>query len=336
MQLGHHDEALARIDRLRASGQGGPGTENLAILIHEELGKTDEARKLLRQAHARFPRSPELAGLDAAMQNKDGKPDEADRLLKEFLVEDPDNVTLTLMRGQILAESLKRPKEARELLLALAERCDNSSPLVQVAQIDMQQNDLDAAAETIARIRRRWSEAATGDILEGQLALKRKNVSAAIEHFNDALKKDPENKIVRFWKAQLDSQTGSLSQATKALEDLVKNRPSKEIDAGVTLMSAAQSALANLDLQSGKLDDAIRRFEELKHNSETGTLSRADRWQLVAAYVAKHQWPIAKRELAAILNDPKNPPATTSGCGARIFSGSRKKTPRPWHSLTMC
>ncbi len=320
VQLGHHDEALARIDRLRASGQGGPGTENLAILIHEELGKTDEARKLLRQARARFPRSPELAGLDAAMQNKDGKPDEADRLLKEFLVEDPDNVTLTLMRGQILAESLKRPKEARELLLALAERCDNSSPLVQVAQIDMQQNDLDAAAETIARIRRRWSEAATGDILEGQLALKRKNVSAAIEHFNDALKKDPENKIVRFWKAQLDSQTGSLSQATKALEDLVKNRPSKEIDAGVTLMSAAQSALANLELQSGKLDDAIRRFEELKHNSETGTLSRADRWQLVAAYVAKHQWPIAKRELAAILNDPKNPPSNDERVrGANLY-----------------
>ena len=262
------------------------------------------------------------------MQNKDGKPDLADRLLKEFLVEDPDNVTLTLMRGQILAESLKRPKEARELLLALAERCDNSSPLVQVAQIDMQQNDLDAAAETIARTGGRRSEAATGDILEGQLALKQKRLRR-IEHFDDALKKDPENKIVQFWKAQLDSQTGSLSQATKALEDLVKNRPSKEIDAGVTLMSAAQSALANLELQAGKLDDAIRRFEELKHNSETGKLSRADRWQLVTAYVAKHQWPIAKRELAAILNDPKNPPATTSGCGARIFTASRKKTPRP-------
>src|SRR5271157_4558287 len=320
VQLGHHDEALARIDRLRASGQGGPGTENLAILIHEELGKTDEARKLLRQARARFPRSPELAGLDAAMQNKDGKPDLADRLLREFLVDDPDNVTLTLMRGQILAESLKRPKEARELLLALAERCDNSSPLVQVAQIDMQQNDLDAAAETIARIRKRWSEAATGDILEGQLALKRKNVSAALEHFDDALKKDPENKIVQFWKAQLDSQTGSLSQATKALEDLVKNRPSKEIDAGVTLMSAAQSALANLELQSGKLDDAIRRFEQLKHDSETGKLSRADRWQLVTAYDAKHQWPIAKRELAAILNDPKNPPSNDERVrGANLY-----------------
>ncbi len=33
VQLGHHDQALSRIDRLRASGQGGPGAENLAILI---------------------------------------------------------------------------------------------------------------------------------------------------------------------------------------------------------------------------------------------------------------------------------------------------------------
>src|SRR5208283_933187 len=201
---------------------GGPGTGNLAVLIYEELGKTDEARKLLREARARYPRSPELAGLDAAIHNKDGKPDLADQLLKEFLGADPDNITLTLMRSQILTESLKRPKQARELLLALSERCDNSSPLVQVAQIDMQQNDLDAAAETIARIRKRWNEAAAGDILEGQLALRRKNVSAALEHFNDALKKDPENKVVQFWKARLDSQTGSLSQATKALEDLVK------------------------------------------------------------------------------------------------------------------
>ncbi len=165
---------------------------------------------------------------------------------------------------------------------------------------------------------------------------KRKNISVALEHFDDALKKDPENKIVQFWKAQLDSQTGSLPQATKVLEDLVKNRPSKEIDSGVTLMSAAQSALANLELQTGNLDDAIRRYEELKRNSETGKLSRADRWQLISAYVAKDQWPIAKRELAAILNDPKNPPSNDERVrGANVYR-QRKEEARPSHSLTTC
>ncbi len=134
-------------------------------------------------------------------------------------------------------------------------------------------------------------------------------MAAALEHFNGALKRDPDNKIVQFWKAQLDSRTGSVPEAAKALEELVRNRPTKEVDTGVSLMSAAQSALANLSLQTGNLDDAIRRFEELKRNSQSGTLSRSDRWQLITAYVAKGQWPVARRELAAILNDTKNPPS---------------------------
>ena len=196
----HRSTGCGRADK------AGPGTDNLAILIHEELGKTDEARKLLREAARTSPVPPDLAGLDAAMHNKDGKPEEADRLLKEFLDQDPDNVTLSLMRAQILAESLKRPKEARELLLTLADRCDNSAPLVQLAQIDMQQNDLDAAAADHRQDSQALGRSGHRRHSGGQLALKRKNVSAALEHFDDALKKDPENKIVQFWKAQLDSQ----------------------------------------------------------------------------------------------------------------------------------
>jgi tetratricopeptide (TPR) repeat protein len=308
VQLGHHDLALARIDKLRKEGRGGPGAENLAVLIYEEQGKKEEARRLLRDARARFPKAAELAGLEAAMMTRDGQPAVADRILQKFLADDPDNVSLSLMRAQNLADSLKKPKEASDLLLALSERSDNSAPLVQLAQIEMEQNDLESAAATIAKIRTRWTEAATGDILEGQLALKRGSIVSAREHFSEALRKDPDNKIVQFWKAQLDSRAGSVSEATRVLEDLVKNRPSKEVDAGVTLLSAAQSALANIELQTGKLDDAIRRFEELRRSSQSGTLSRTDRWQLITAYVAKDQWPLAKRELAAILNDTKNPP----------------------------
>ena len=85
-------------------------------------------------------------------------------------------------------------------------------------------------------------------------------------------------------------------------------------------MSAAQSALANLSLQTENFDDAIRRFEELKRNSETGSLNRFDRWQLITAYVARDRWPLAKRELATILNDTKNPPSDDERVrGANIY-----------------
>ncbi|MDG3002996.1 tetratricopeptide repeat protein [Paludisphaera mucosa] len=302
------DEAMARIEGLRKSGQEPPAAENLAVLILEEQGKKDEARKRLEEARTKFPRSSEIAGLYAALKANDRKPEEADKALAEFLVQDPDNLTLTMMRAQILNDSLKRPDDARKLLSEIGERSSTSAPWLQLAQMEMACDNLDAAAAVIAKIRSRWKEGAAGDILEGQLALKRNEVPAAIAHFDEALKKDPENKIVAFWKAQLDGRSGAYAEATKALEDIVRDRPSKEVETGVTLLSAAQSALANLSLQNGNVDDAIRRFEELKRNNEAGALTRTDRWQLVTAHVARKQWPVAKAELAAMLNDPKNPP----------------------------
>ena len=111
-----------------------------------------------------------------------------------------------------------------------------------------------------------------------------------------------------------------LVEAAKSLEAIVQNKPIKEVDPGTTLMSAAQSALANLSLRTGEFDEAIRRFEELKRNSQNGTLSKSDRWQLITAYVTKGNWPIAKREIAATLNDTKNPPSDDERVrGANFF-----------------
>ena len=309
VQLGKFDEAMAKIDQIRKQGKGDASAENLAVLVLEQQGKQDEARKLVAEARAKFPESAELAGLDAALKAKDGKPSDADKVLADFLSTHPDDLNITISRAQLLASPpLKRIDEARKLLTDLAERSDSSPPMVQLALFEME-HDLDAAAALVAKVKTRWKEGATGDILEGQLSLKRGDVPGAIAHFDDALKKDPENKIVQFWKAKLDGSTGSVAEASKALEEIVRDRPSKEVDAGVSLLTAAQSALANLSLQSGNVDDAIRRYEELRKSSQTGTLTRGDRWQLITAYVAKGEWPTAKRELALILNDPKQAPS---------------------------
>ncbi|WP_165245965.1 tetratricopeptide repeat protein [Paludisphaera soli] len=308
VQRGKLDDALARVDALRNTGQAPPAAENLAVLILEQQGKKEEARKQLAAARQKFPRASEIVGLDAAFRTKDGDPAAAEKILAEFLAEQPDDVTMAMMRAQILNDSLDRPDDARKVLAELGERTESSAPWVQLAQLEMARNNLEGAAAVVAKVRSRWKEGATGDILEGQLALKRGEVPAAIAHFDEALKKDPENKIVAFWKAQLDGRSGSVAEAAKALEDIVRDRPSKEVETGVTLMSAAQSALANLSLQSGNVDDAIRRFEELKRNNEAGALTRGDRWQLITAHVAKKQWPVAKAEMAALLADEKNPP----------------------------
>jgi predicted Zn-dependent protease len=308
VQLGRHDKALARIDALCAQGKGTPAIEQLAVLTLVEQGKKPQSRSRLSAARQRYPLSPELTGLEAALLAKDGKPAEADLILAGFLKGHPDSPTLVMMRAQIQAESLNNDDQARALLEDVANRSETSAPLVQLADFELKRNRLDAAATVIAKIRSRWKEAAAGDVLEAQLALKRGQTAQAIGHFDAALKKDPDNKIVQYWKAQLDGQNGSVAEAAKSLEAIVRDRPVKELDAGMTLLSAAQSALANLSLRTGALDDAIRRFEELKHGDQIGTLSKDDRWQLITAYVARGQWPAAKREIALLLNDSTNRP----------------------------
>jgi cellulose synthase operon protein C len=309
VQLGNHVRALARIDALNKDGKGSPSAERLAVLTLEEQGNLDAARARLRSARSQYPRSAELAGLEAALLTKQGKPNDADAVLEKFLAGDPDSANLVMMRAQIQAEQLKNVAKARELLLAIADKTESSAPLVQLAGLELDSNQLDAAETVIAKIHTRWKEAATGDVLEAHLALKRGRAAEAIEHFDAALKKDPDNKIVQFWKAQLDGQSGMVAEATKSLEAIVRDKPIKELDSGTTLMTAAQSALASLSLRTGDLDDAIRRFQELKRDNQNGTLTKADRWQLITAYVAKGQWTAAKRELAALLNDPKNLPS---------------------------
>ena len=291
---------------IRKAGQGGPATERLAVLTLQEAGKPDEARKALDRARKAYPRSDELVALDAALLARAGQPKQADRVLADFLADDPENVGVVVMRAQIRSDLLDDPKEARNLLVNVADRSDNSGPMVQLALLDIKRRDHAAAAVAIAKIRARWKEAAVADLLDAQLALDQGNPSAALAHFDEALKKDPNNKVVQFWKAQLDSRNGSTEEAAKAFEAIASEKPTKELDEGLSLMAASQSALATLALETGDVDGAIHRFEDLRGS---GGLGRAERWQLVAAYAAKGQWPVAKAEMAALLDDPKAPPS---------------------------
>jgi predicted Zn-dependent protease len=324
VELGQPDRALRRIARLRAQGQGGSSAEHLAVMTLLRQGKDKGAREALADARRRMPDSEELVGLEAALLARDGKPKDADKVLAGFLERNPESVSVVLMRAQVLAELLDDPKGARKLLAGAAERSDNSAPLVQLALLDLKRKDFDAAAGTIAKIRARWSEAAAADLLDAQLALEQGNLADASARFDAALKKDPGNKLVQYWKAQIDSRTGASGEAARAFESLANDGSSKQLDSGLTLAAAARSALANLALQRGNVDDAIQRFEALRSGG-LGELARGDRWQLISAYAAKGQWPAARKEVAALLNDAKNPPSNDERVRAANFYRANKE-----------
>ncbi|AGA25824.1 hypothetical protein Sinac_1442 [Singulisphaera acidiphila DSM 18658] len=310
-QLGRPEEALKRIESLRQQNAGGAAAEHLAVLILQEQDKNDEARTTLDEARKRFPDSDELVGLDAAMLVKDEKGEEANTVLAQYIARNPDNIGIALAHAQLLSDTLKKPEEARKVLLTAADRSDNSGPLVQLALLDLRMHDHAAVATTIGKIRTRWKEAAIGDLLDAQLALDQNDLTGAVTHFDAALKKDPGNKLVQFWKAQLDSRTGSTEEARESLEEIARAKPTKEVDGGLSLMTAAESSLAAIALETGDPDSAINRLEVLrgKGQNNIGGLTRADRWQLVTAYSAKGEWTTAKREIASLLNDTKTKPS---------------------------
>ena len=302
---GKPQEGLDRIKKLRGQKAGGPSAEHLAVLILSDAGQTEQARKHLDAARAAYPDSGELAGLDAALWLDQNQPEKADRVLADYLQKHPDDSAVVSMRARLLAETLDRPDEARALLSEVAEHADTSTPMVQLALLDLARGDYPAVAATIATIRDRWKEAAAADLLDAQLALAQNEAESAGKYLDAALAKDPSNKLALFWKAQLDDRVGNSDKAAQIYESIVKANPVKEIDDGLSLSTAAQWALANHALENRQVDAAITRLEDLLRGGISGELTRPVRWQLAAARAAKGEWTVAKSEIETLLADPK-------------------------------
>ncbi len=308
LQLGDTKQGMDRLQALRADPRAGPSAERMIVLGLREAGKAADASKALADARAKYPDSDELAEVDSVLRAEAGDAAGADVVLAEFLARHPDHVELTMSRARLLSGALNKPDEARKLLSTLAEKAETSAPLVQVAMLDLSRKDYDATARTIAQIRARWKEAAAADLLDAQLALAKQDPKAAAAFLKAALDKDPNNKVALFWKALLDERTGSQARASQALETIVKDKPVKEIDAGLSLTTAANWALADMALNNQDLDNAIRRFEGMLQAGGGADLDRAIRWKLVTARAGKGDSTQAKAEVAKLLSDPKTTP----------------------------
>ena len=129
--------------------------------------------------------------------------------------------------------------------------------------------------------------------------------------------------MVLFWKAQLDSRIGAAPEAARTLEEIVKERPTKELDPGLTLTAAAEAALANLAFASGDLDSAIDRFEDLK-NGGAGTLGPGR--PLAARRRLRRQGAVGHREAGdeRPLERPQEP------ADRRRARRGRRHLPPPW------
>ncbi len=84
-------------------------------------------------------------------------------------------------------------------------------------------------------------------------------------------------------------------------------------------MTAAQSALANLEMTQGDVDSAIARYEGLLKAGQSGGITRAVKWALVTAHVTKKEWPAARAEIDELLKDPKVKPTARERVRAATY-----------------
>jgi predicted Zn-dependent protease len=307
--LGEKDDGARKIEELRADAKGGPAAEQLAILLLKDQGKADEAQAALKAARARYQESDELVALEVSFLLEQRHPLEADKVLSAFIAKNPTHTEVILLRARLLAgEDLNNSAEARRILLDLCERAQNSTPFVQLGLLDLAQERYEDVVTTINKIRQRWHESSSADLLDAQLCLARQQPREAVKFLDAALKKDPANKLALFWKAQLEERVGAVADAAKIYEEIARDKPVKEVDPGLSLATAAEWALAAQALENQDFDGAINRFEGLLKSGEANaTVARSVRWRLVQAHAAKGEWKVARDELKSLLADQKTP-----------------------------
>ena len=280
-------------------------SEMLAILALREKGDSKAARQRLNSARKRYPDNTELVALDAAIWQEADDAAKADEVLSSFLAGHPGNEDLLIFRAKLLAGPLKNPAEARSVLTALAGKSSTSSALIQLATLEIAEKNHEAAQKVILQIRERWTESAAPDLLEAQLALVEGKTGESITLLDEALRKDPQNKVALFWKARLQEETGSPVEARQILESILVEKPIKELEGGVPLVTAAQWALAAMAMDRQDYDTAVARFDELVRDHPSDQLTRPARWNLAMARSARGEVSRAKAEVAELLRDSK-------------------------------
>ncbi len=291
------------LDALLKKGRIAPSDDAGRTRLAE--AKHAEARRMLDEALAAYPENADLAGLDATDLVNDGRAKEAANHLGAFLTRNPGNLPALELRALILAEKISGGGgEARKLLNDAAERSENTGPLVQLAMLDLRDNNLDGASRIAGRIRARWKEAAAADLLDARVAALRDDSRGTIAALDSALKKDPGNKVALFWKAQLEDRSGATGAAAKVYQEIARQNPGREIGEGLSLATASKWALATQAFENQDLDTAIAGYQGLLRDGEAGNLARAARWKIVAAQATKGRWDVARKELDALMREP--------------------------------
>ena len=327
VMLGRPADALKRIDWLVSKGKAGPAAENLAVLTLQELKRDDEARKRLDAARAKYPREqragrPRRRAPGQGEAARGGRPAPGRRSWPGS----PTTSRPSSMRAQILAQDLDRPAEARKLLADVADRGDNSAPLVQLALLELAGQGL--------RRRRRLDRQGPPP-LEGRRHRRpaRRPARPGQERPDRRLRllrRRPEEGPEQQGRPVLEGPARRPGRPRGRRQGLRDRSPratrSRRSTTGLSLATASQSALAGLAMENGDLDSAIARYREmLKDGSAAGDRPADPLAARRRPGRPRRSGPPPGPRSTSLLADPKAPPTAEERVRAATYYRINKR-----------
>jgi len=221
----------------------------------------------------------------AAFYFTGGKIEQAEEIYKRLVSDTQGDLSARLKLADFYDATGRRQEAIAIYQEIVKERPNDTLPRFQLASAYIFENQLDKAEEQIIELRKRNQRSAEANLLDGRVKLARGAISDAIARFNDFLKVDPASSIGRYFLAQALTANDDLAQAKQQLVEALKSNPQ---------FLTAQLAIIEMDLSSGRIDDAIKSAQETAAAAPYNALARV---VLAESYIEKRRLAEARAEL---------------------------------------
>ena len=270
----HNLDLLSNLRTVLADGHEVKGTEQvLRQMIAEEPTVFDhwlrlarfydqqdavaDAETVLRDAATRFPDNdqPWLAMVDFLNLRK--RPKEAETTLRIARERLPYSTKIAFAQAAFY-ERHNDEASARRIYEALVRDYDKKPPSleakVMIAQLDYAAGRQQEAELRLAEVLKENPRSADGLILQGKIALAKRNGKEAVQNFRTVLRDQPEQARIQSLLGQAHAITGEALLARESFERAISLHPG---------LIDSQFALAVLDSQNGQVQRARARLKEI-------------------------------------------------------------------------
>ncbi len=217
-------------------------------------GQVSVAKQLMAELEKLAPSRPDVQMYFGQVQLATGRVSEAVTTFSGLIQLQPSSPDILAKYGSALRLSgqLAEGRKAFESAIGLSDS-PSSEVLIELAKLELTANDFQKTRDLIVKIRSNFGELASGQLLEGDLAMRLKNPSEAVNFYERANELNhATSTILKLYEAY--SQAGMSDKASLFLKRSAKDNPN-DLRLSMTL--------ANIKHQQGDSEAAIEIYQGL-------------------------------------------------------------------------